>query len=56
MLMRCLRLCLEAEGFIFGLLKATVLPSNLVEACPNRSVSSVVGDLTSLRVIPLRNL
>jgi hypothetical protein len=43
MLTCCLRLRLGIGGLVFGLVRAAMLPSNLAEACPNRSVSSVAG-------------
>jgi hypothetical protein len=43
MLACCLRLHLGIGGLVFGLVRAGVLPSNLVEACLNRSVSLVAG-------------
>jgi hypothetical protein len=49
---RCLRLHLGIGGLVFDLVRAATLPLNLAEACPNRLVSSVTGDLTSLCAIP----
>ena len=43
MLVRCLRLCLGAESFVFGLPMAYVLPLNLAKVCPNSLVSLVAG-------------
>jgi hypothetical protein len=43
MLTCCLRLHLGIGGLVFGLVRAAVLSSNLVEACLNRSVSLVAG-------------
>jgi hypothetical protein len=43
LLVCCLRLLMDIEGLVFGFAGATMLPSNMAEACPNCSVSSVAG-------------
>ena len=52
---RCLRLRLDCI-VAFGHARTAMLPLNMVDSRPRRTVSSVVGDVTSLRAIPSHNL
>ena len=56
MLERCLRLLLDKCLVAFGHDGVVALPSNMVDARPYQLVSSVAGDVTSLRAIPFHNL
>jgi hypothetical protein len=53
---RCLRLRLDGSVVAFGHAGAAALALNMVDAKLYQSISSVVGDVTNLRVIPFRNL
>ena len=52
------RICLHLDCFVvaFGHAVVATLPFNMVDAGLHHMVSSIVGDVTSLRVIPSRNL
>ena len=53
---RRLCLCLDCFVVAFGHARAVALSLNMVDAGLHQMVSSIVGDVTSLRVIPSRNL
>ena len=52
----CLHLRLDCFVFAFGYAGAAALPLNMVDVGLCQMVSSVAGDVMSLRVIPSRNL
>ena len=52
----CLHLCLDCFVFAFSYDGAVALPSNMVDAGLCQMVSSVAGNVTSLRAIPSCNL
>ena len=55
-LVHCSRLLLDFLVLAFGYAGAVVLPSNMVDVMSRQMVSSVVGDVMSLRAIPSHNL
>ena len=55
-LIHCSRLLLDFLVLAFGYAGAATLPSNMVDVGSRQKVSSIVGDVTSFRVIPSRSL
>ena len=55
-LVHCLHLHANCFVVAFGYARAATLPSNMVDVGLRQMVSSVAGNVTSLCVIPSRNL
>jgi len=55
-LVQCSHLLLDFLVSAFGYARAAALPSNMVDVMSRQMVSSVVGDVMSLRAIPSHNL